>query len=432
MMSFFNRSARQGLAMSFVLGAGVLSLAGCGGPEPVSTDTSSASEELHAAPSFLTRHLRKGDRSEEVRGLVSYLRKYGYFSNPELQHLPGWKPLVAQEPADPRLFDESLEKALRLFQQAHGLPVDGTLNAETRERMKQPRCGFPDLYPSREPGSVSAQYVQSGYAWSKRDLVFFIYNYTSDMGTAATSDAIRGAFARWAAVTDMRFTQTFTDTGTIDVRLGFHVGDHGDGYPFDGASGVLAHAFYPQNGRVHFDDAETWSDNGSGTDLASVALHELGHTLGLAHSNESYAVMYAYYSGIKRNLTMDDVDGIKSLYGVRSTLSWDSSAPISGKYCTQIHEAADPDTWTDNYLCSDSNLGIQWSSAGPIAGMRCTQITEGTEPASSTWNDNYLCVPTSSPYLFQWSSAGPILGKSCVMWHEFADSHTWDDNFLCY
>jgi hypothetical protein len=62
--------------------------------------------------------------------------------------------------------------------------------------------------------------------------------------------------------------------------------------------------------------------------------------------------------------------------------------------------------------------------------MRCTQIIESADP--DTWNDNYLCVPPSSPLIFSWSSAGPIAGKSCVQITESADPHSWMDNYLCY
>lgn len=400
----------------------------------------------HPAPAaqaaqWLQRTMAKGDTGPEVQSVYEYLRSYGYFPNPSLEVLyPGWKPAVAVSPADPRHFGAELEAAVRLFQQAHGLKEDGTLNAQTRVLMNTPRCGFPDLYEPRKrvPGSgATAEFVPNGYTWADRTLSYYFDNYTGDLPQSSSRAAVLGAFARWSAVTDISFYESswFFDR---QIHIGWFEGDHGDGYPFDGtktdgSANVLAHAFPPENGDIHFDDAETWRDDGSYSyDLPTIALHEAGHAIGLSHSNVSSASMYAYYSGLRRNLAEDDVAGIGSLYGTRRTLSWSSSGPIPGKWCVWINEEADPHTWTDNYLCSDSNLGIQWSNSGPIGGMRCTQITEPAEPGWHTWGDNYLCVPTSSSLQFSWAYDGPILGKQCVQWHEFADPHTWTDNFLCY
>jgi hypothetical protein len=49
-------------------------------------------------------------------------------------------------------------------------------------------------------------------------------------------------------------------------------------------------------------------------DLQSILTHEAGHFLGLAHSTDTSAVMYAYYHPGSVNLTADDVAGVCSIY----------------------------------------------------------------------------------------------------------------------
>lgn len=93
---------------------------------------------------------------------------------------------------------------------------------------------------------------------------------------------------------------------------------------------VLAHAFAPATeanigpggtigGDVHIDTENTWLDNpnatGSQLDLFTVVLHELGHSLGLGHSADTTSVMFATYQGGRRNLSADDIAGIRAIYG---------------------------------------------------------------------------------------------------------------------
>jgi Matrixin len=65
----------------------------------------------------------------------------------------------------------------------------------------------------------------------------------------------------------------------------------------------------------------------SGYDFASIVTHETGHFLGMAHSGDSHATMYASYTPgatAMRYLTDDDVNGICTIYhpdGQREVLS---------------------------------------------------------------------------------------------------------------
>ena len=105
-----------------------------------------------------------------------------------------------------------------------------------------------------------------------------------------------------------------------DLTITFYKGDHGDGSPFDGPGGILAHAFYPTDGRLHFDADERFSIGAipNYIDLESVAVHEIGHLLGLSHSTVQDAIMYPSipYGVVKTNLQPDDIQGIKALYNI--------------------------------------------------------------------------------------------------------------------
>ena len=54
---------------------------------------------------------------------------------------------------------------------------------------------------------------------------------------------LRKAFKMWSDIADIRFRETKTDEPDIWIRF-FSPKDR-ESYPFDGPSGYLAHAFYP-------------------------------------------------------------------------------------------------------------------------------------------------------------------------------------------
>ena len=70
-----------------------------------------------------------------------------------------------------------------------------------------------------------------------------------------------------------------------------------------------------------------------GYDLASILTHEAGHFLGLAHSPDKTAVMYASYHAGSTVLTLDDVGGICSTYPAAGTRMTSYGSMQSSNVC---------------------------------------------------------------------------------------------------
>ncbi len=255
-----------------------------------------------------------GASGPDVERLQKYLGRFGYFDNGVHEKF-GMRPSGAlATPASSGEFCDHTQKALKKFQTFSGLSVTGVLDQDTIALMSKKRCGHLDV----------GAFVAQGNKWDMNNLRYGFVNFTGDLSQTAIRNAISTAINYWAAVTPLSFSEV-PNNQNPEIRILFGSGNHGDGFPFDGGGGVLAHAFYPPPnggdiaGDAHFDDAENWSVNlpPSGIDLYTVAAHEFGHALGLAHSSVNDALMFAFYGGPHRFLHQDDIDGIQSIYGAQ-------------------------------------------------------------------------------------------------------------------
>ncbi|XP_068697556.1 matrilysin-like [Montipora foliosa] len=226
--------------------------------------------------------------------------------------------------------NHNVSDALREFQERSEIPVTGVLDATTIREMKKPRCGVPDrdeeVFSKR--GRVKRQFSASDHKWDKMALTYKFINYDTKMGSLSPNkqrSIVRKAFQAWEAISPLNFTDISPAVSNnavsvkSDITLAFKTSKHkGCSYPFDGSGGVLAHAFFPKEGDLHFDYNEKWTDGVTyGINLFSVALHEIGHLLGLRHSKNRSAIMHETYKAYDPNmkLTIEEKNGIHYIYG---------------------------------------------------------------------------------------------------------------------
>lgn len=241
--------------------------------------------------------------SEEMDELASYLSRYGFL--PPSSPASSSTKAAAVNPAD-------LQSAIIRLQRFGGLEGTGRLDGPTRALLLRPRCGNSDDPPTSE---------KTAGKWKNNSVTYHFVSYTSKLPQDVQESVYARAFGLWGAVTPLTFQQITTKA---NIEILFAAGDHGDGYPFDGPGKVLAHTFLPTDGRMHLDDAEPWmSGTANGTDLNWVVVHELGHAIGLHHSNSSTAIMYPYLPKCcpTTKLSDDDINAIQTIYGAPSRVA---------------------------------------------------------------------------------------------------------------
>ena len=246
-------------------------------------------------------------------------------------------------------------------------------------------------------------YATTGNQWAKPNLITISFmpdgtslggvpsnlqaTLNAHFATAAWQAQIEDAAAVWEKVANVNFSLV-TDNGSPlgvagnqqddprfgDIRIG--------GYAM--SSSILAFAYLPppanggtDAGDIFFNTAQPWQINGTTYDLMTVAIHELGHALGMGHSSDTAAAMYPAYITTKEAVDADDISGIQSIYNARQPDSFDTEAcDNSPRFAADI----------SSYISTNGQLTISGLDLIPPVTIGTNDIEwyKITVPASTT------------------------------------------------
>ena len=141
----------------------------------------------------------------------------------------------------------------------------------------------------------------SNNVWNKKEITWCVVNYTETVGFHKLLEIMDKVYSEWEGISGLKFkynSNYFQCENKIFFVDSIHNVTENDKYFI--SSSVLAHAFYPPIGGIHFNINVNWSR----ISLYNVALHEVGHTLGLSHILDEKSIMFPYYLEKPENFSL--------------------------------------------------------------------------------------------------------------------------------
>jgi Ca2+-binding RTX toxin-like protein len=214
-------------------------------------------------------------------------------------------------------------------------------------------------------GSGGGQVTWSFASWSNFDQ---IYDFDYSISDSTYQSLVRAAFQMWESVANIDFVE-IADGIESDIRLGWDY--------IDGAYGTVGEAgwFYSgatiSYGEIRFDTSETWSSDKTsqgGINFYAVALHEIGHAIGLTHADPSGppSIMTPIIS--EDDLTNYDLAAINALYG-SGQLGTNGSDTFQGSIHDDLYDGKGGDDFIvggrgDDILYGGAGNDQIWAGAG--------------------------------------------------------------------
>lgn len=270
-----------------------------------------------------------------------------------------------------------------------------------------------------------------GQRWTLPEVTWALERATPDVVVTVQVREISRSFTAWSDVSGLRFRQVGREADA-NIRLGFFDGADPWGRKFSPdilGWGSLGHDS-SNHAYLSFNDAFMWTTaalTGSQQHLLSTLMHEIGHSLAVSHPCErnergcesyrggalpaSYRRQVMWWQQIHAltELSSDDVDAIRSLYGQRPpdpTPTPTPTPPLSVSF-------------SENPFTCDGGLRPFGTVAGAAAGERVSfqspqlgTLTPGTASGSGEVPIRWQCDPSQASGRWTVTAKGESSGRT--------------------
>lgn len=231
---------------------------------------------------------------DNIDKMLQYLVKFGY--------------LDASIEAD---IEKVLNAIVELSTSAGVVNTNGIIDARTLQILALPRCGCVDKQNLTEN-------IAGLPKWGKNNLTYSITGHGNPLTQEQWDAALAKAWQNHADICNLTFTRV---DGPADINISMGSGPQDD---FDGPGNVLAWCQLPPNsnftGQLQSkgDISENWlplGGTGRGILVENTFCHELGHGLGLSHTDTPNSLMNPFYNIAINKPQAWDIQQLQARYG---------------------------------------------------------------------------------------------------------------------